>query len=149
MKRLAISLLIVLLGCALSVAPAKAEGWDSLLSGLTGLLESEDDSKSKEIDELFEDLFSGKKLEVTVAGRKLKIHENFKLAMDAYEVFMDEYIDFMSNPDMLEYVDILTKYESFLTAIDEMDEEEMSEQESLYFLDVQMRINEKLMKSID
>ena len=76
----------------------------------------------------------------------------FKKAMDSYEEFFDEYADFMEkyansdNPTSLmkEYTEYVTKYTETLKAFSECEDEEMSEADALYYLEVQTRINEKL-----
>ena len=76
----------------------------------------------------------------------------FKKAMDKYEEFFDEYAEFMekyANSDnpasmMKEYTEYMTKYTETMQAFSECEDEEMTEADSLYYLEVQTRINQKL-----
>ncbi len=78
----------------------------------------------------------------------------FKAQMDSYEAFFDEYIDFMtkfSSEDadtsamFFEYLDMLTKYSEFMAAMESIDQEELSEADLAYYLEVTMRIEAKLL----
>lgn len=78
----------------------------------------------------------------------------FKKAMDSYEEFFDEYIDFMKrysesdNPlgMMDEYSEYLSKYSETMQALNDMESKEVTEADSLYFIEVQTRILDKLSK---
>lgn len=81
------------------------------------------------------------------------IRPEFKEAMDSYEAFYDEYCSFMkeysNNPTDLS---LLTKYTDMLSKAAEMDEkfeawdeDEMSDEELSYYLDVTLRIEKKLL----
>ena len=80
------------------------------------------------------------------------IREDFKKAMDAYEAFYDEYCDFLKemkeNPSdpklILEYAQMLTKVEEMDKAFEEWDEEELSNEELMYYMDVHNRVMKKL-----
>lgn len=74
----------------------------------------------------------------------------FKEMMDSYEAFFDEYIDFMNNYDEND-LNLLTDYlgylDSFATTMDKMaaiDENELTEADTLYYLEVTTRIYNKL-----
>ena len=80
---------------------------------------------------------------------------DFKKAMDSYEEFMDEYVDFMKRYNksggtdlglMLEYTEYLTDYSEFCESFAEWDEGEMNDAELAYYLDVQTRVNKKLLE---
>lgn len=76
----------------------------------------------------------------------------FKKAMDKYEEFFDEYAEFMekyANSDnpasmMKEYTEYMTKYTETMQAFSECEDEEMTEADALYYLEVQTRINQRL-----
>ncbi|MBE5996770.1 MAG: hypothetical protein E7240_05360 [Lachnospiraceae bacterium] len=78
----------------------------------------------------------------------------FKETMDSYEAFFDEYIAFMevySKTDdtsalMTEYLSYMTKYVDVMQKLDEINEEELSDADALYYAQVSLRISEKLMK---
>ena len=82
------------------------------------------------------------------------IRPEFKEAMDSYEAFFDEYVAFMknfsSNPNSMlslmgEYTNFLTRYSETMEAMDALGEEEMSAEESAYYLEATARINQKLL----
>lgn len=83
------------------------------------------------------------------------IRPEFKEAMDSYEAFFDEYIAFMEGFSDSEFsLDLLTEYSKFMEqytetmeAMEEWNTEDMSTEEEAYYLEVQTRINDKLMNS--
>ena len=76
----------------------------------------------------------------------------FKEAMDAYEAFYDEYCEFMEeykkNPsDMTllpKYTEMLEKVAEMNEAFETWDEDELSDAELKYYLDVTNRVMEKM-----
>ena len=74
--------------------------------------------------------------------------------MDSYEEFIDEYIDFMDtysksdNPMslMAEYADYMQKYADAMEKMDAM-EDDLSDEELVYYTEVMGRINTKLAKA--
>ena len=82
------------------------------------------------------------------------LRSDFKQAMDDYESFMNEYVDFMkrynSNPSdislLADYADYLTKYTKALDSFDKWESEDMNEEETKYYIEVQNRINQKLLE---
>ncbi len=81
----------------------------------------------------------------------------FKAQMDEYEAFFDEYVEFMQkysesdNPVALmsEYLDFMQKYTKAMEAIDAIDESTLSDADSLYFAQVTLRIDEKLLSVLN
>lgn len=81
------------------------------------------------------------------------IRPEFKEAMDSYEAFFDEYIEFMetyesSNNSMemlLDYTKYMAQYAETMEKLDEIGEEEMSDEELAYYTETMLRINEKLL----
>lgn len=81
------------------------------------------------------------------------IRPEFKEAMDSYEAFFDEYIDFMkqytSSNDPLgmleDYTDYMTQYADTMSAMDEIDDSELTSEELAYYLEVTARVNQKLL----
>ena len=81
----------------------------------------------------------------------------FKAQMDEYEAFFDEYVEFMQkysesdNPValMTEYLDFMQKYTKAMEALDAIDESTLSEADSLYFAQVMLRIDEKLLAAMN
>lgn len=83
------------------------------------------------------------------------MHPEFKEAMDSYEEFMTEYCEFMQKYDdsdgtdvslLTEYTEYLGKYAEFVASFEEWDEDEMNDTELAYYLDVQTRVNKKLLE---
>lgn len=81
------------------------------------------------------------------------IRPEFKEAMDSYEAFFDEYIDFMNrykaNPTnaelLMQSADMLTKEAKMLKEFDEWEKaDDMTTAEMAYYLEVHARIYEKL-----
>lgn len=78
---------------------------------------------------------------------------SFREYMDAYEKFMNKYIEFMQsysssdNPIsmMSEYLQILQEYEEYTEKIDSIDTDSLSTADYIYYMDVMNRVNKKLM----
>lgn len=82
------------------------------------------------------------------------IRPEFKEMMDSYEAFFDEYIEFMekySQSDgtdmtlMMNYLDYMTKYTEYMDKMNALDESEMTDAEALYYAEVILRVNQKLL----
>jgi len=144
MKRLVSIVITVILLFSACLSTFAAEGWSDMLGGLGGLVDSML-GEEEGILPTFDDAFKGFLISVVLDGKILKIHENFKNIMDKYETFFDEYIAFMSNPDMTQYMAFLTKYADAMGALDGLDEYEMSDAETVYYAGVLLRISQKLM----
>lgn len=82
------------------------------------------------------------------------IRPEFQEAMDSYEAFFDEYVEFMEsyeaadNPAgmMADYAEFLVKYTETMESMNAIDEEALSEEEALYYAEVSLRITEKLLQ---
>ena len=87
------------------------------------------------------------------------LRKEFKEAMDSYERAMDEYITFMTkynaskgtNPELITaYSEYMKKYIDATDAFKKWDSKEINKEEAKYYVDVQTRVTQKLMKvSID
>ena len=81
----------------------------------------------------------------------------FKEAMDSYEAFMDEYVVFMEkyNEDpsdlslLADYSVYLGKYAEFVEDFEKWENEEMNNTELNYYIEVQNRVNEKLLEVVE
>ena len=90
-------------------------------------------------------------------AQKSGIRPEFKESMDAYEAFFDEYVSFMKSIDetdmnmdtMMKYYDFLSKYSEAMEALDAIDESELSEEEDRYYLEVTLRIEQKLLEAME
>ena len=82
------------------------------------------------------------------------IDPDFKAAMDSYENFMNDYVDFMkkfeSNPDDLsilaDYADYMSKYSDFVKDFENWEDEDLNNEEMAYYIDVQSRVTKKLLE---
>ena len=80
------------------------------------------------------------------------LRKDFKEAMDNYETFMDEYVEFMKkyqkNPSdftlLMEYAEVMADYVKFTEAFAEWADEDMNDAELAYYLEVQARVTKKL-----
>ena len=79
----------------------------------------------------------------------------FKQAMDSYEEFMNEYCEFMKKYDesdgtdvglLADYTSYMSKYADMVEDFEAWDDGEMNTAETAYYLDVQTRINKKLLE---
>ncbi len=87
------------------------------------------------------------------------LRKDFKQAMDSYEAFMDEYIAFImkynnSNkaaPEMIkDYAEYMKKLAEMGSAFEKWENNNLNKEEAKYYVEVQMRVNQKLMNaSID
>ncbi len=72
--------------------------------------------------------------------------------MDDYEKFMDDYIAFMEkysssgNPVSMaaDYAKMMADYSTMTAKIDAIDEDSLTEEDYLYYIEVVNRVNEKL-----
>ena len=84
------------------------------------------------------------------------VSPEFKKAMDSYEAFFDEYVKFMKkymnadSDDMLsmasDYADYMKKYTETMEAMNEINEDELSTADALYYAEVNARISVKLLE---
>lgn len=83
-----------------------------------------------------------------------EVSPEFKEAMDSYEAFFDEYVEFMkkySNSDdtfgmLSEYSDYMIKYADMMDKIDKIDTGELSTPDYAYYIEVTARIQKKLLE---
>lgn len=80
---------------------------------------------------------------------------DFKMAMDSYEEFMDEYCALMkkySESDgtdlglLMDYANYVEKYAKFVSDFEEWEDEDMNAAETAYYIEVQARVNQKLLE---
>ena len=80
------------------------------------------------------------------------IRPEIKEAIDNYESFMDKYVEFMESYDssdatmLMEYADILAEYSEFSKSWEEIKEDDLTDEELDYYLEVSSRVSEKLLK---
>lgn len=80
---------------------------------------------------------------------------DFKDAMDSYESFMNEYADFMekyaesdgTDPTLLaDYATFITKYADMAASFEAWNSEDLNDAELAYYLEVQTRVNQRLLE---
>ncbi len=83
------------------------------------------------------------------------IRSDFKKAMDSYEKFMNDYVAFMkkykqSNGSDLsllnDYADYMKKYSEMMETFDAWESKELNDAETKYYIEVQTRVNKKLLE---
>lgn len=80
---------------------------------------------------------------------------SFKEAMDSYEEFFDEYVAFMKkyseSDDTLsmlnDYTQYMTQYTETMNKMNEINEDELSDADLAYYIEVQARISQKLLEA--
>lgn len=90
----------------------------------------------------------------TASSSGADIDPAFKAAMDAYEAFFDEYVEFMlafeaaEDPTALlgKGLAFLQQYEEEMTALEELGEGPLTDAEALYYAEVMLRIQQKLLE---
>ncbi len=83
-----------------------------------------------------------------------KVTPEFKKAMDSYEKFFGEYVDFMKeyadSDDMtgmlMEYSEYMTSYAEMMGKLDEIDSDNLSDADYAYYVKVTARIQKKLLE---
>lgn len=79
---------------------------------------------------------------------------DFRAMVDEYEAFMNEYCDFMEKYDSdsgnvvsmaVDYASMMSRYAEWAKKMDAVDESALSTEDSLYLLDAQNRINQRLL----
>lgn len=84
------------------------------------------------------------------------INPEFKAAMDSYENFIDEYVEFMkrfnANPSDLSilayYADYMSKYADFVRDFEKWESADMNAAETAYYIEVQGRVSKKLLEVV-
>ena len=82
------------------------------------------------------------------------LSKEFKEAMDSYESFMNEYVEFMkkyqaNSTDVAlisQYATIMQKYSEQVSAFEKWDSKDMTTEEAKYYVDVQARVSKKLLE---
>ncbi len=85
------------------------------------------------------------------------MRKDFKEAMDSYEAFMNEYVEFMkkyeSNPNdaklLADYAKYMSKYADMCDKFDKWESQDLNTTEQAYYIDVQARVSKKLLEVSD
>lgn len=84
-----------------------------------------------------------------------EINEDFKIAMDSYEKFIDEYVDILkkyqnsNGTDMSilsDYADYVSKYANYVEDFEKWESKDLNAEEIKYYIDVQARVTKKLLE---
>ena len=81
------------------------------------------------------------------------VSADFKAAMDEYEAFIDEYITFIKKYEeegkpasmLADYAKMMTQYSEFAAAMAEYESEELSDADAAYLIQVNARVQAKLL----
>ena len=127
--------------------PQPAEETDSAEPSPAAQDETEETSGSTETQTASEETD-----EAPAAAAPGGVTPEFKEAMDSYEAFFDEYVEFMKSYDsaagdmtaMLKYLDMLSQYSEMADKLDELEDSEMSDADAAYYIEVTARIYQKL-----
>jgi len=140
-----------------------------ILDGETLVMDGEDDSK------VYFDKISDSQLFISPVADKYKVDDSddtnqeetedtiisdgidpeFKEAMDKYEEFFDEYVEFMkkykestdTSEMMDDYLDYMEDYAETMEALEDIEDEELTDEELKYYTDTMLRINKKLLEA--
>lgn len=82
------------------------------------------------------------------------MRKDFKEAMDSYEAFMNEYVEFIkkyqSNPNdaklLADYAKYMSKYADMCDKFDKWESQDLNTTEQAYYIDVQARVSKKLLE---
>ena len=88
--------------------------------------------------------FSGPMTRVRVGSKTVRVHKAFKRAMDEYEKSFEKYVEFMKNPDMHRYAEIMAEYSETLEALEDLGDYDLTEAELAYYLEVYARIMDSM-----
>lgn len=81
-------------------------------------------------------------------------NESFREFLDEYEAFMNKYVDFMKKYEdsddtasmLVDYTILMKEYAEFTEKMDSYDEDNLSDEDYYYYIEVQSRINAKLLE---
>ncbi len=149
------NLLSVILALALiSVAFVGCGSEETKPENKTAITTSTQEVESEEVStptvEETEDEVSEEETEEVSTG----LSSDFKEAMDSYEEFMSDYVDFMKkyqdNPTdmslLSDYSDFISEYAEITEEFSDWEDEDLNTEELAYYLDVQTRVNKKLLE---
>ena len=134
------------------------EGWDvSLNFEGNNTMRIDIDAPEEKVTSKTETTTSSKESKPAKTSEKKtteSVSSDFKEAMDSYEEFMDEYVAFMKkykeNPSDLtilaDYSDYMSKYSKFIKDFEKWESEDMTTEEAAYYIEVQARVNKKLLE---
>lgn len=129
---------------------------DDVMDIMTSAPEAEDDSSEEEgtTNKTEKKTTTEKTTTTTESKNDDNIDPDFKEAMDAYEAFMDDYVEFMKkyqdNPTDLsllaDYAKFMSDYSDYSEAFAEWEDEDLNDAELEYYMEVLNRVNKKLLE---
>lgn len=140
MMKIALALVLAasMLFAALPFASAEEDilgGLGSMFSSMLGGLDLSDDDEALDADDAEP--------------------ADFYELMDSYEAFFNEYVEYMKNLDednlsdlsaLADYTSMMARYAETMEKLDDIDEDELTEEELAYYIDVMARIEKKLLE---
>lgn len=83
-----------------------------------------------------------------------EVSKEWKQTLDAYEAFYDEYVEFMKSYDSStldtetidHYTELLKKFNTYSSELENVDEDSLSKADKEYFIEVNGRIQKKLLE---
>lgn len=139
-----------------SVAEESKESDESSESNESSKTESIDEEISSEGENTPDEAESGTSEETEAPAENLVdgMRPEFKEAIDSYEAFFDEYCEFMKkyneSPDDLtlltQYAEYIAQYTDTMSKMEALDDGEMNDAETKYYIEVTSRINQKLLE---
>ena len=92
--------------------------------------------------------------EPTNTAERVGVSDSFKKAMDEYERFFDNYVKFMkefqatdNTASLLgQYTEYMTQYVETMESFEQIENQELTDDELVYYLEVQSRITRKLLE---
>lgn len=118
--------------------------------------EDEESGAESKAEETIADLKDEEQMQTVDPGNSTVgedgLRKDFKDAMDSYEVFMNEYCDFMekysknpTDPGLIaDYMSYMSKYDDFTKKFDQWGSEDLNDAELEYYIEVQTRVYERL-----
>lgn len=125
--------------------------YSNLNAGKTSVVAETSENNAAEISSTKKSVATNPKKEDNLVNG---MHKDFKEAMDGYEKFMNEYVSFMkkymANPSDLsmltEYANYMSKYAEMCEKFEKWESDDMNNAEAAYYLEVQTRVNKKLLE---
>lgn len=143
--------LVLLMACGLlgstTVHAFDLDGLGDLLENVGGLFSDSDDEEAEE-SKVEESKTEDDDIEI-----QGNMSKEFVKSMKSYEKFMDEYVEFMTTYDessadaeiLFKYLELMGKYEETVKSFEQWEDKDLTDDEWAYYLEVQTRVNQKLL----
>lgn len=130
---------LMLISCSSSTATSSKKETDST----SVIKEPVEDSKSTTSDEIA--------VETSTPEEISGVSADFKAAMDSYVDFFEQYAEFMKSYDsndltmLAKYTELLQQYSETMQKFEELGKEEMTDEETSYYIDTNAKIQKILL----